>query len=77
MKLALFVILLCFLGVYLKAEEVPKSNYTVLEKSNIYIIYCVQGYKWIKWDIIYSSPVQMFEYYNAVSVPVMCKMESK
>lgn len=75
MKLTLLVILLCFLGSYLKAEEVIKSNYTVLEKSNVYTIYCVKGYKWIKWDFMYSTPVQMFEYYNAVSVPVLCKNE--
>lgn len=75
MKLTLFVIVLCFLGAYLKAEEIPKSNYILIEKSDLYKIYCVHGYKWIKWDIMNTNPIQMFEYHNGQSAPVICKNE--
>lgn len=77
MKLILaFVLLLVILGTYCKADYIKEPK--VIATTQYYTIYCVENYKWLRWNGTATAPQQMFEIHRyrtsveVVSLPVSC-----
>ena len=57
------------------ATEMKRIQYIKNKMGGDFVIYCIDGYKYINGPFSSTSPTQMFEKVGGVSVPIRCSMQ--
>lgn len=73
MKNLMFIVLLVLTLVSFSKADKLTSEPEILYKTNLYTVYCIEGYKWLKWNTATNVPQQMFKENNSRSIPVSCR----
>lgn len=73
MKNLLFIILLIVTIVSFSKADNIHSEPEIVYETKLYTVYCIENYKWLKWNRMDTSPQQMFkESASARTIPVDC-----
>lgn len=71
-----FLLLLVVLGTYCKADYIKEPK--VIATTQYYTIYCIENYKWLRWNGTATAHQQMFKKHEyeksfvVTSLPVSC-----